>query len=586
VRASFTLENTGNGDLSFLDVAFPDEKTFGRKNLRVQVNGRDTAPSKLPEEYRQESPGTLRISLDPTWTRKEKRELQIEYSLSSPEDSGSRIALDDSSFHLAYRGWYPVLQPPKHVLSPFPKRPDKTLVTILAPENFFVLSRGTPTGRKSAQGEMERRFLLRKNDLAPYVVSGRYAESSANHDANSAIFWTLQPLKDDPAQAAARIAGLWNTLQTQFGPLEKNSRPAYIVESAELRSPLAGEEGPAAASFPGGALVNSQALALGIGSDEFIELVARALARNWFGEEIYPGGDASLGMGQGLPEYATIVMEEARGGEAARRERILKFLRAYDDARDHATENSLGVTTLSDPAAQQQIARAKAPLFYAALEDAYGEAAVRAGLKDLVSLLRGQEAGYDDLRAALEQSTGKNLAEPFRVWLYGKGIPGDFRARYESAGANARKSRSKFRAGASHDCIAKFTPGGIMKEIISTEKGPKPIGPYSQAVRANGFIFISGQGALDPATGKLAEGGTAQQTERALENLKAIVEAAGSSLDQAVKASVFLKDMNDFDAMNKVYARYFPKNQPARTTVEVARLPLDIRVEIELIALA
>jgi len=125
-----------------------------------------------------------------------------------------------------------------------------------------------------------------------------------------------------------------------------------------------------------------------------------------------------------------------------------------------------------------------------------------------------------------------------------------------------------------------------MKEIISTEKGPKPIGPYSQAVRANGFIFISGQGALDPATGKLAEGGTAQQTERALENLKAIVEAAGSSLDHAVKASVFLKDMNDFDAMNKVYARYFPKNQPARTTVEVARLPLDIRVEIELIALA
>lgn len=125
-----------------------------------------------------------------------------------------------------------------------------------------------------------------------------------------------------------------------------------------------------------------------------------------------------------------------------------------------------------------------------------------------------------------------------------------------------------------------------MKEIISTEQGPKAIGPYSQAVRANGFIFISGQGALDPATGALVEGGIAQQTARALDNLKAIVEVAGSSLDHAVKVTVFLKDMNDFAAMNEVYARYFPKNRPARTTVEVARLPRDLRVEIDLIALA
>ena len=125
-----------------------------------------------------------------------------------------------------------------------------------------------------------------------------------------------------------------------------------------------------------------------------------------------------------------------------------------------------------------------------------------------------------------------------------------------------------------------------MKEIISTEKGPKAIGPYSQAVRANGFVFISGQGAIDPATGALVAGGIAKETARALDNLKAIVEAGGSSLDHAVKVTVFLKDMNDFAAMNEVYTRYFPKNKPARTTVEVARLPLDLRIEIDLIALA
>jgi 2-iminobutanoate/2-iminopropanoate deaminase len=124
-----------------------------------------------------------------------------------------------------------------------------------------------------------------------------------------------------------------------------------------------------------------------------------------------------------------------------------------------------------------------------------------------------------------------------------------------------------------------------VKEVISTDKGPKAIGPYSQAIKANGFVFVSGQIAFDPATSELAEGDAARQTIRVLENLKAILEAAGSSLDRVVKVTVFLKDMNDFAAMNEVYARYFAKNSPARSTVEVARLPRDVRVEIDLIAL-
>jgi 2-iminobutanoate/2-iminopropanoate deaminase len=133
---------------------------------------------------------------------------------------------------------------------------------------------------------------------------------------------------------------------------------------------------------------------------------------------------------------------------------------------------------------------------------------------------------------------------------------------------------------------AEIETGGCVKEIISTEKGPKALGPYSQAVKANGFIFTAGQGPLDPATGKLVEGDTAAQTMRVMENLKAIVEAAGSSLDRAVKANVYLKDMQDFAAMNEVYGRYFPQNPPARTTIQAARLPLDIRVEIDLVVLA
>ena len=125
-----------------------------------------------------------------------------------------------------------------------------------------------------------------------------------------------------------------------------------------------------------------------------------------------------------------------------------------------------------------------------------------------------------------------------------------------------------------------------MREIIATEHAPKAIGPYSQAIRWNGLVFCSGQIPLDPATMQIVEGGIAQQTERVFENLKAVLEASGSSLANVVKTTVFLKDMGEFAAMNEVYARYFGEKPPARSTVEAARLPRDVRVEIECIATA
>jgi len=123
-----------------------------------------------------------------------------------------------------------------------------------------------------------------------------------------------------------------------------------------------------------------------------------------------------------------------------------------------------------------------------------------------------------------------------------------------------------------------------VKQIIATDRGPKAIGPYSQAIKANGLIFISGQISIDPRTQQLIEGDVTKQTERVMENLKGIVEAAGSSLDKTLKTTVFLADMGDFAAMNEVYGRYFTQAPPARATVQVARLPRDVRVEIELIA--
>ncbi len=123
-----------------------------------------------------------------------------------------------------------------------------------------------------------------------------------------------------------------------------------------------------------------------------------------------------------------------------------------------------------------------------------------------------------------------------------------------------------------------------MREVISTEKAPPAIGPYSQAVKAGNFLFVAGQIGINPATGQLEEGIEAQ-TRQALLNLKAILEAAGASLDDVVRVGVFLQDLNDFQAMNAVYAEFFPQSPPARTTVQVAALPRGALVEIDAIAL-
>ena len=125
-----------------------------------------------------------------------------------------------------------------------------------------------------------------------------------------------------------------------------------------------------------------------------------------------------------------------------------------------------------------------------------------------------------------------------------------------------------------------------MKEIIQTANAPAAIGPYSQAARAGGFVFASGQIPLNPETMQFVAGGIAEQTEQVLRNLQAVLEAAGVGLEQVVKTTVFLADMEEFAAMNEVYARFFPENPPARATVQAARLPRDARVEIEVIALA
>jgi 2-iminobutanoate/2-iminopropanoate deaminase len=123
------------------------------------------------------------------------------------------------------------------------------------------------------------------------------------------------------------------------------------------------------------------------------------------------------------------------------------------------------------------------------------------------------------------------------------------------------------------------------KKVVATKDAPQPIGPYSQAIKAGGFVFASGQIALDPATGKLIEGDIKAQTERVLKNLSAVLAAAGSSMDRVVRTTVFLKNISDFPAMNEVYGQFFKNEPPSRSTVQVAALPKDSLLEIDVVAL-
>jgi Peptidase family M1 domain len=430
IHDHYVVQNSGTTPLLFIDLNFPEERSFGRRDLRVELDGRAAGLAELPEEYRPDHPNALRLVFDSPWPRSQSHNIDIEYSLSSPEDRGSRITIDSEAFHLGSRGWSAVPQPPHHVLSPFPRRPDKIVYSVRVPSNFLVLARGKMSGRKARGNETQYLFQLLKQDLAPFIVAGRYTETPFRQEAGSVVFWTLAPLKSDLGSGPARIARAWATLQEDFGPLDPNIRVPHVVESPSLRS-LVEEPGPAAASFPGGALVNEETLALGIASDEFVEHVSHALAHNWFGDQMYPRGAAGLGMTEGLPEYATIVIDEAANGRDAREKSVRDYLGRYESAIQRGPEKSLGVTSATDNPEQRAIALAKAPLMYVALEDMCGEAPVRNGLKDLVTLYRGQDVGFDDMRAAIEQRCGKDLGEFFRTWLFGKGLPSDFRARYE-----------------------------------------------------------------------------------------------------------------------------------------------------------
>ena len=425
----YTLQNSGTTPLNFIDVTFPDAKTYGRTNLQVQLDGHATTPENLPEEYQVGSPGALRVPFASPWPEKEKRELVVDYTLAPAASSDAQAA---EGFHLGTRGWLPIFLPPNHILASAPTRPPTMTYTVKVPGTFVIVARGSAAGRKQDGSDTIYQFNLGKDDLAPYIVAGHYLSSSSPRNSGDAIFWTAQPLPANAAATQRRFATAWSVLQKNFGQLNKRATAPYIVESPsisfETTDPFTGNF----QSFPGGVFVTPAALIASTGSKDPIGRSERALARTWFGDALYPAPAATVAVGEGLPGYATIVIDDAIDGPSARKADVVALLQVYDDARSQlkVAEKSVVATIPADSPEQRRIAYSKAPLLFIALEDSCGGASVRQGIVDSIQLLRGKEVSVNDLRAAIEYTCGKNLAEPFRAWLYNPGIPPRFRSRY------------------------------------------------------------------------------------------------------------------------------------------------------------
>lgn len=423
IRVTYRLQNSGNQDLRVLQAVLP-----APLDLQVRVDGRGITPATLDAPRR----GSILISVpfEPAWPIKGFRDLELEYDLALEESSQS--AAHPIRYEQASE-WFPELRKPRGSFSKGLSRATEVSVTIQVPQGFSALSSGQNLGVKTHQGENEYQFRVRDADYEPFVVIGHYQEQEIRTPSGTVVFWTLARLDDPNVRAAAeRIAATARTYERFYGRRETKDLPVWIVETAPLPG-ASGPQEPTATSFPSTALLNQAAFAKGVNSPVFQALAAEQLARTWFGWLIVPSRNLppDRNIGQSLARYASIAAAQSSNGDEERRLRAAQLLKQFDDLRKREADKPLLQAEFRDSPDQQEMAVLKGTMFLLALEDAHGTEPLRRGLAHLVRALHGKDFGLATLRSAFEQETHKNMADDFRVWLDGTGVPTDFRARYE-----------------------------------------------------------------------------------------------------------------------------------------------------------
>lgn len=424
IRAQYRLANVGNAPLHFIGVELPGDKSFGRANLHAEINSKEITLQHNPAEAADD----WRVPMPVAWRQKEKLNLALSYDLAAQSATDPRVFVAANTFSLNDSGWFPALMGFKAILSPGIVRPNPTDLSVIVPADFRVTASGQLHGTRKQNGEVEYRFRIGASDFDPYVLAGQYNEQRVSTGGVTVAIWTVKPIGADQAQdIASAVTAARNSYVQNFGGLPKSMNVIYDVD---VPDEVISADNPAFL-VPGAVYVSQirseRPSTAGIFSNLFVPV---ELAHTWFAHVIVPRPEAWT-LAEGLDIYASMVTTP--GEDEMRNRRITSVLSYYDADKLKAVEKPILSLALTDPEPQLAFAGDKIQLFFFALEDKCGRENVEHAIAHMVYALRGQQYGYNDFRAALEQECHQDLSSMFATWLDQKGIPVDFRARYENA---------------------------------------------------------------------------------------------------------------------------------------------------------
>jgi hypothetical protein len=424
IRADYRLANIGNAPLEFIGVTLPGEKEFGRASLRAEIDNKEITP----QHNLHEAVDDWRIPLGASWQQKQKINLSLSYDLATQTPTDPRIFVAANTFYLNDSGWFPALMGFKTFLSPSITRPDPTELSIIVPAGFRVTASGQLRATKKQNGETEYRFRIRKADFDPYILAGQFNVQRA--PSANVVFWFAQSLPADWQQSASALSQTLQFYVQLLGPLPRDNSVIYAIAAPAASSPHSQfpPVAPPAAIFIPEAWLTNRPLAANVPSLPDDE----SLAATWFSHLLTPRPEAWL-LSNGLSIYAALE-EQQHSNIASRSAQISGAMHEFEEARKQAVERPITNLSPTDSQVQLRIGAAKIELFFFALEDQCGQQNVTHAIHDMVYALRGEDYGYNDFRAALEQDCHQDLDGFFRAWLAQPGIPPDFRARYAGSG--------------------------------------------------------------------------------------------------------------------------------------------------------
>jgi hypothetical protein len=428
IRVTDQLVNAGDRPLRSLDVRLPEGPEFGQQNLRVQIEGVEVSPAHdSPIDARM-----MRAPFDPPWRQNDKRTVITEWDLAPEFSPRGTIVASPDGFFLADETALPLWQTPNGFFASGATIPNRELLTVVSPPDFRVLAPGKALKRTAEGNQTVRRFLINPdNDFLTFVVAGRYKEFVLQTKQRDVQFWTFGQVDVPAAQAAAaRLSASMKSLRDFFGPASSEKVGVRIVESpAELPGEFGDAADPGGASFPEGALLGPRAFQQGLATEPVLQLAEYELARTWYGWRVRPRPEVQILMGRGVGLYGLVIAAEGRA-PAERTRMIASLVQRYDEARAAAPDKGL----MEPPAGYSRAVRIstgyRAALFFVALEDLCGRDNLKTALRDIIYARASSDTGYEELRAALEGASGKDLGEMFRAWLDKPGLPEDFRNRY------------------------------------------------------------------------------------------------------------------------------------------------------------